>query len=317
MSTPRTRHQQRNSSAAQQPKPSNSLPKKLGSIIAASLLLCITLSAMAKLLPIELPNHTISSILIFTIFLLIYTVIKFIVNQYRTLQNTYRNIEQGMREGMMYGGQQIDYVEYPQYNQQPYPQQNYPQYNQQAYPQQIPQVQQSSSAAQNRRQRRRNKKFPLALGIVTILIVSVSGFITYQLWGMTQEVERNEGVNIYIYECVESKITDISVNEFEVYDEDAPGGSTTQQNYVFDAVYNYGGEEHKIHSNTNSLSPKLSVGDTVYIYINPNEPESEILTSFTLSEKILSVTGTFAGISFLISVLLIQKLLRYIISSLF
>lgn len=181
MSTPRTRHQNR--TAAPQQKQSNPLARKIILIIVISVILCVISVFVNKSYPGILPNHTILKIVLLTIAVLIFSVVRFVIKQYKTLKNTYQNLEQNMQQSMMYGGQQIDYVEYPVNNQPMYPQQGYQQGYQQSYPQynQTYNQQVPNAYVQQPQSRNRGSKFSL---IVSIIFLSLLGVICFQLFTM-------------------------------------------------------------------------------------------------------------------------------------
>ena len=275
MSTPRTRHQNR-SSAPNSQNQSNPLAKKISAIVIVSVLLCI-ISVIAKnLYPEIVPNKMIPKILGLTFLVIIFTVVKFVITQYKTLKNTYQNLEQTLQETAMYGNQQIDYVEYPQYNQA---------YNQQP---------------------QRKKKGLLFSVIATIVILSALGIVSLKLLSMIETVTEKP-TETYIYECVESKVTKASSYEYEETDEDT-GSISTVTVYSFDCVYKYNGEEYTLTSSTRSK--KITEGDTVYIYLNPDSPQTEILTSFELSEKLIICFSIAVSVEFILLFYLPFKLIK-------
>lgn len=306
MSTPRTRHQNR-SSAPNSQNQSNPLAKKISAIVIVSVLLCI-ISVIAKnLYPEIVPNKMIPKILGLTFLVIIFTVVKFVITQYKTLKNTYQNLEQTLQETAMYGNQQIDYVEYPQYGQQQYgqpmyPQQNYPQGYQQDYRQgYLPQYNQAYN-----QQPQRKKKGLLFSVIATIVILSALGIVSLKLLSMIETVTEKP-TETYIYECVESKVTKASSYEYEETDEDT-GSISTVTVYSFDCVYKYNGEEYTLTSSTRSK--KITEGDTVYIYLNPDSPQTEILTSFELSEKLIICFSIAVSVEFILLFYLPFKLIK-------
>lgn len=299
ISTPRTRRQNR-ISAPQQQKQSNPLARKISSIIATSVTLCIISGIANKAYPDMLPSHLILKIIGLTFIVLIFTIVRFVIKQYKSLKNTYQNLEQSMQQSMMYGSQQIDYVEYPQYNQQIYPQQGYQQGYRQDYQQgYLPQYNQ----AYNQQPRRRKKGLIFNL-VLTFAILGILAFACLQLFIMMNSVI-NKPTNTYIYECVESKVTKANSYQYEETDEDT-GSVSTVTAYGFEAVYSYGGKEYTITSSTQRK--KISEGDTVYIYLNPDSPETDRLTSFELSNQLITYFAFAVVIEFMLLLLLPLKL---------
>ncbi len=295
MSTPRTRHQNR--TAAPQQKQSNPLARKIILIIVISVILCVISVFVNKSYPGILPNHTILKIVLLTIAVLIFSVVRFVIKQYKTLKNTYQNLEQNMQQSMMYGGQQIDYVEYPVNNQPMYPQQGYQQGYQQSYPQynQTYNQQVPNAYVQQPQSRNRGSKFSL---IVSIIFLSLLGVICFQLFTMINSVI-DKGTNIIGYDCVAATVTKVSSYEYTEVDDD--GNEVTGTEYSFDAVYEYKGAKYEITSVTRK---KITENSTVYMYINPESPKSDRMTSYELSTKLI----IYFSIAFSIELLLLMTL---------
>ena len=274
MSTPRTRHQNRNA-APQTQQQSNPLARKIILIIVLSVILCVISVFVNKSYPGILPNHTILKIVLLTVVVLIFAVVRFVIKQYKMLKNTYQTHEQNMQQSMMYGGKQVDYVEYPVNNQPMYPQQGYqqgyPQYSQ-AYNQQVP-----NAPVQQPQRKSKGLKFSLILSIIILLVL---GFICYQLFIMMNSVI-DKGIDIDGYDCVAAAVTEAHSYEYTEIDDE--GEETTHTAYGFEAVYKYKGEEYTISSTTRC---RVTEGKTVYMYINPELPEKDRMTSYELSNKI-------------------------------
>ena len=302
----RTQDQQQNGSSPQQPKPPKSLGKRLGLIFLYSFIICMSLSLISnKILHKELSVYIIVSIWAFTFFLMIYLFVKYVVNWNYFDQNTSTNA--------MYNSQQANYANYPQHNSQqerPVPLMLFSDIlkavgryrsNQYAARQQQQQQQQQQAMANYLRCHPIRKKISTVFAILFILTMGLMGFQAYRLWCISQELNKNVGVEYRDYICVASTITNLSNEVIERSDED---GDYHDSVSIFDAVFTYGGTERTIHSSYSKYTG-LSEGDIIYLYISPDDPD-EIYNSFQLSDMVFECMATIEAIT-IVAILLIPR----------
>ena len=264
MSTPRTRHQNRSPSSPSAPQnPGLGLKKPITLIIITAAALSVGSHFFNKTYPGVLPKGTIGLIILLAFVSIILTVVLKIKKQYRMLRQSYHNLEQSMQNAMYQNATHVvDYVEYP-VNPTPNYNNQYPRQYQQQYPMQYPQQYQQQYQQNNRTSTRLSKGAKRAvlsicmfmvIPLIFVDIISARSAINYI--GITKT-----------HDLISSTVQLVDQTESIRYDED--GDEYTEISYRVFVDYDYKG---KHYSDSLTMNSPVYVGDTLDIYVNPDNP---------------------------------------------
>lgn len=257
-------------------------------VIAMPILFGIFIPKLAEELNIKLPGWSKTVMLIFLIVLLIAELVRYIISEYFVLKNGFQNLEQNLAQSMTQAP--VEYVEIP-LGQQGYGQmygQGYPQnvqynsYNQAYQNGTFPSVQGYTNAHPTQQTQQPGKSGGcLGKAVAFIISTLIFGSIALALGG---------GLYFYFQSIQNFDETTAIVEHVshttQIIGYDEENGEETRDEYEYTYAYTYG---DNVYRNKDTKTSTVNNGDSIQMYVDPENPEHTIEKIDDTSIKILIV----------------------------